>query len=171
LGSAWRTDQVAANNTYLGYGMTTSGWYWIMSGATDDSGTPFYPMVLEIDGSQPNGMKLRVCGAVYAKKLRIEAVSGCDFVFEKGYNRMTWQEKELYYTIHKRLPNIDAAAVMEKEGLDVSKNFSGLLQNVEENRLDITELFKRIEKVEQQNTSLAKENEELKKEIEFLKKK
>ena len=51
---------------------------------------------------------------------------------------------------------------MEASGLDVAGNFSGLLQNAEEDRLDITELFKRMEKLE-------KENEKLKKEITDLK--
>ncbi|MBI4930490.1 MAG: hypothetical protein HY841_06990, partial [Bacteroidetes bacterium] len=162
LGSAWRTTD-ALNGLYLGYGMGTSGWYWVMSGATDNSGTPFYPMRLEVVGSEPNGMRLSVCGAVYAKKLRIENVVGCDFVFEKDHNKMTWQEKELYYKIYKRLPKMDAAAVMEKDGLDVGTNFSGLLQNVEEDRLDITELFIRIEKIENENKLLKEKIKELEK--------
>jgi hypothetical protein len=77
---------------------------------------------------------------------------------------MSWQEKELYYKTHKRLPFVDPASEMESNGLDVSKNFSGLLQNVEENTLDITELYKRL-------GELVRQNEELKKEVEILKEK
>ena len=112
-----------------------------------------------------------LCGRLKAKKLRIET-AGCDFVFEPDYERMTWQEKELYYKTHKRLPHgLDAAATMENDGLDVGTNFTSLLQNVEEDRLDITELFMRMEKLEKQNEMLIKQNEELKKGIEKLKKK
>ena len=98
-------------------------------------------------------------------------MKGCDFVFDKNYNMMPWQEKELFYKTQKHLPNIDPASVMETAGLDVSKNFAGLLQNSEEDRLDITELYKRMEKVEKQNEELQKENVQLKKEMETLKKK
>lgn len=124
-------------------------------------------MTVRLDGvgiftTSPN-YPLDVCGTIRATKVRVDAL-GCDFVFDPNYEKMPWQEKELYYKTHHRLPHgLDAAPIMENEGLDVGTNFIGLLQNVEEDRLDITELFKRMENLE-------KENDNLKREIEVLKK-
>jgi len=161
MGSVWRTAQPATNGAYLGLGMRIDGWYWVESSVTDMSQPPAYPMRLITDPTY--GWRLCVTGIIKAAKVRVDA-TGCDFVFADTYTQMTWQEKELFYKINKHLPNIDAASNMENDGLDVGKNFSGLLQNAEEDRLDITELFKRMEKLE-------KESKELKNEINTLKNK
>jgi hypothetical protein len=61
------------------------------------------------------------------------------------------------------LPGIDPASVVEKKGLNINKNISGILQNVEEDRLDITALYKIIQQQQ-------KEIDELKKIIQSEKK-
>jgi regulator of replication initiation timing len=58
-----------------------------------------------------------------------------------------------------------------KNGLDVSKTMKGVTLNVEKNRLDITDLHKRLVKLEQENQELKKENIKLKQRIELLEQK
>ncbi len=108
------------------------------------------------------GHDIYVCGTVRTPKIRVQAQT-CDFVFTEGYKRMPWQEKELFYKTKKHLPYIDAASVMDEEGLDLGANFTGLLQNLEEDRLDITELFKRVEALEKENKILKEKIKELNK--------
>lgn len=100
--------------------------------------------------------------------IMVQNITTCDFVFADDYKKMSWQEKELFCKTKKHLPNVDPAAVMEKEGLDVSKNFSGLLQNVEENRLDITELFEKYEQLQMQYSELNKKYEKQQGQIEQI---
>jgi hypothetical protein len=59
---------------------------------------------------------------------------------------MTIEEKEKFYLQNKHLPGIDPTSVVSKKGLNVNKNLVGILQNVEEDRLDISSLYKLIEK-------------------------
>jgi hypothetical protein len=108
------------------------------------------------------GGPMSVCG-----KLTVHGV-GCDFVFADDYQKMPWQERELYYKTHKRLPYIDPASEMEKDGIDIGANFTGLLHNVEESILDITELYKRVNEIAKQNEKLLQLNKELQKEIAIL---
>jgi cell division protein FtsB len=51
---------------------------------------------------------------------------------------------------------------IEKNGLDVGETMKGVTSNVEENRLDITDLHKRLLKLEKENQKLKKEINELK---------
>ena len=90
------------------------------------------------------------------------SANGCDFVFADDYKKLSWKEKEEFYKLNKRLPYVEPAAKMEENGLDVGANFSGMLRNIEEDRLDITELYMKIENLEKQNAILVKNIEELK---------
>lgn len=110
-----------------------------------------------------NGYKLAVNGKIGGKEILIEINSDAwsDFVFEPTYQRMSFLEKEKFYTKEKHLPNIKSAKDIGTNGLDVSKVMSGITQNVEENTLDIVDLYKKI-------LSLEKENMELKLKMENL---
>ncbi len=105
---------------------------------------------------------LYVCGTIWSKEWIVDP-DWCDFVFEKNYKRMSWQEKEKFYIKNKHLPGIDPGKKIEKEGLRVSKNIVGITQNVEENRLDITDLFKRVENLEKSDKEKDEEIKKLKK--------
>ena len=115
--------------------------------------------------SNPNNYKLAVNGVIGAKEVKIEITSTTwpDFVFENNYKRMTLLEKEAFYLKEKHLPNIASKKEIEKNGLQVSTVLSGITQNVEENTIDIVELYKKV-------IALEKENEKLKKQIECFKK-
>ncbi len=141
-GGAIRTSTTGGTNysdnttgRYLGFGMVdndggpgnTTGWYWIIQNAKDQSNPACYPMTLIMD---VNGNAT----------LTVSQNGWADKVFDKHYTKMTISEKEQYYNKYKHLPNIDATEIVEKKGLNINKNMKGMLQNIEENRLDITEL-------------------------------
>jgi hypothetical protein len=137
---------------YLGFGMvdndeysTTTGWYWIIQSNTSSSIPACYPMTLLMD---VNGNAI----------LTVSQNAWQDYVFNDNYKPMSIEEKELYYKTNKHLPGIDPACVVEKKGLNINKNISGMLQNLEEDRLDITKLYDIIKQQQ-------KEIEELKEEI------
>jgi hypothetical protein len=162
LGSVWKTAQASTFmglNKYLGFGITSSGWYWVMQGSDGSSGTAEYPMYLTFTtGTTP---QLNVCGNIQAKKIRV-ASGWCDFVFEENFVRLNFEEKELFYKKHKHLPNIPPASEIETNGLDLSEVMKGMMQNIEEDRLDITELYKRLVKLEEENKELKKKIDRLK---------
>jgi hypothetical protein len=156
-GGAIRTSSKNTNNGhYLGFGMVdeaTTGWYWIVEPDTTKLVTACYPMTLILDGSN-SGTAI----------LTVSQNGWCDFVFDSNYNPMTYQEKENYYKEFKHLPGIDPETIVREKGLNITKNMKGMLQNIEEDRLDITKLYEKIE--EQQ-----KKIEELEGEVNTLKEK
>jgi hypothetical protein len=98
---------------------------------------------------------------IQVKKIRV-ASDWCDFVFDENFVRLNFEEKEKFYKKYKHLPNIPPASEIETNGLDLSEVMKGMMQNIEEDRLDITELYKLI--LEQK-----KQIENLKLEIDSLK--
>ena len=76
---------------------------------------------------------------------------------------MDYTTKEKYFKKNKHLFAVPSAKEIEANGLPLVTTVKGITLNVEENSLDIIELFKRLENLE-------KENDRLKKEISGLKK-
>jgi len=107
--------------------------------------------------------KLDVCGTIRSKEWIVET-GWCDFVFDPNYKRMSWQEKEKYYIEKRHLFAIDSEEEINNNGLQVAKNLKGIILNLEENSLDIIDLYKIIEQQQ-------KEIENLKEEIKLLKNK
>jgi len=79
-------------------------------------------------------------------------------VFDENYVRMTLLEKENYYKNEKHLPNIDAGKDISSNGLQVARNLNGMMQNIEENTMDLVDIYKRL-------VNLEKENELLKQQV------
>jgi hypothetical protein len=95
-------------------------------------------------------------GKFYARAYRIKMGNFPDYVFEKDYLRMTPEEKSKYFIENKRLPYMPSAKDIEKIGLDVADGLIGITRNVEENSLDINELFIKIKKLEEEILELKK---------------
>ena len=117
--------------------------------------------------NNPNNYKLAVAGKIGSKEdIIIEELSSTwyDFVFESGYERMNYMEKELFVKKYKHLPGIESEKEIVKNGLSMGKTLAGITMNVEENTLDIIELYKMMDELKQ-------ENEELKTQLSSLKKK
>lgn len=156
-GSAWRTDNTGAYlNRYLGFGMTdngsSAGWWWFSSPGKGDVLQHKYHMYLHVDNNTLDA-QLNVCGNIKAKEVEVDA-SWCDYVFEDDHQRMTWQEKARFIKENKHLPGIDPGKKIEEEGLSVGKTMAGITLNVEENRLDITDLYEMYYELKKENTEL-----------------
>lgn len=117
-----------------------------------------------------NSYKLAVNGKIRAKDVVVET-GWSDFVFDKKFVRMTLLEKETYYLKERHLPNIENGKVIEMNGLQVGKTMNGMMQNIEENTMDLVELYKKMQEIEKVSQELEKENKELKKRIVQLEKK
>jgi hypothetical protein len=102
--------------------------------------------------------KLAVNGTVCATKVRV-AATGCwaDYVFDKGYKLRSLAEVEQYINQHHHLPEVPAAAEVEKNGLDVGDNQATLLKKIEELTLYVIEQNKKLESQQQQIDQLKKE--------------
>lgn len=102
--------------------------------------------------------KLAVNGTVCATKVRVSP-TGCwaDYVFDKGYKLRSLSEVEQYINQHHHLPEVPAAAEVEKNGLDVGDNQATLLKKIEELTLYVIEQNKKLESQQQQIDQLKKE--------------
>lgn len=103
-----------------------------------------------------------LCGDFLCKKVKVQT-GWCDFVFDENYQRMNYDEKEKFYEKNKHLPNIPSGKEIETTGLDVGDVMKGMIQNIEEDRLDITELYKLVSNLQIENEKLQNEIKELKK--------
>ena len=155
---------MGTNSLFLGQGYTIAGnanygqWgieynegagglnFWKPYGS--NSGLLNYLLFIKDDGNVgigtttiPTGVKLAVCGTIQSEEWIVETGS-CDYKLYPDYKRMTWQEKSDYIIKNKHLPEIDAGDTIEKTGLHLGKTAKGMISNIEDNTLDIIELYK-----------------------------
>ncbi|KAA2238691.1 hypothetical protein F0L74_20955 [Chitinophaga agrisoli] len=107
--------------------------------------------------------KLAVNGDVFAKKVKVTATGWPDYVFEPSFTLPALPELESYIRQHKHLPEIPAAAEVEKEGQDVGEMNKKLLQKVEELTLYIIDQHKQLKNQDEILAKLQQEIAELKK--------
>ena len=79
-----------------------------------------------------------------------------DFVFEKGYQKMSLDELEKYIEENKHLPEIPSASEIAENGVDVYEMLRLLTIKVEELTLYAIEQQKEIEQLKTSNTSTNK---------------
>jgi hypothetical protein len=101
--------------------------------------------------------KLSVDGKIVAKSVYVTMTGWGDFVFDKNYQRMSWLQKKDFFEANHHLPGLEKAADIEKNGVNMSETLKNVTINVEENSLDIIDLYQRLEKLESENTQLKKE--------------
>ena len=116
--------------------------------------------VTTLNGSET--FKLNGNGIFFAKGGWITVGNFPDYVFDDSYERASYLEKAEFFKKYKHLPQMKSAKEIEKNGLDLGESLSALTLNIEENSLDIIDLYKMI-------TELKSENEKLKKEIKAIK--
>lgn len=99
---------------------------------------------------------LAVEGKIGARELVISSLTPFpDYVFEPNYKLRSLPEVEKFIKQYSHLPEMPSAEDVKKDGLEVGKMTTILVQKVEELTLQMIEMNKQIEKLE-------KENEELK---------
>ncbi|MEI2740723.1 MAG: hypothetical protein V9F01_18255 [Chitinophagaceae bacterium] len=105
----------------------------------------------------PAGYKLYVETGILTEKVKIALKTGsdwADFVFNKDYKLMSLQELEQYIQENKHLPGIPTTTEVLKEGVDLGKMTSKLLEKIEELTLYIIQLNNDKQKLEKDIQSL-----------------
>jgi hypothetical protein len=91
--------------------------------------------------------RLAVRGKIAATDFNVVATgSWPDYVFSPSYKLRSLEETEAYINEHKHLPNIPAAAVVDKEGFALGDMQKRLMEKVEELTLYLIEANKNIQR-------------------------
>ncbi len=104
-----------------------------------------------IGTDNPGIYRLAVNGSIRAKELRINT-GWADYVFEKDYCLKPLAEVEQFIKANHHLPGIPAAAILQKEGVDVSDMQTRMMAKIEELTLYLIEANKKIEALEKKRT-------------------
>lgn len=109
------------------------------------------------------GYKVSIDGKVICEELKVQLnASWPDYVFKKNYTLLPLQELERSIMQNQHLPNIPSAAEVAKDGILVGDMNKRLLEKVEELTLYLIDLDKK-------NTQLTNEVEQLKKQVQNVK--
>jgi hypothetical protein len=98
--------------------------------------------------------KLSVNGKIRAKEIKVEATNWPDYVFKPDYQLNTLSELEAYIKTYGHLPDVPAAAEVEKEGVALGEMNKILLKKIEELTLHLIEREKAFKKLEERLTKL-----------------
>ena len=101
---------------------------------------------------------LDINGAARANKVVVNT-TGADFVFDSSYDLKSLDNVENYIQQNKHLPDIESAAEMQKDGVDLGNNQTKLLQKIEELTLYLIEQNKQLK---QQNALIENQKQQLK---------
>ncbi|MBC7774001.1 MAG: hypothetical protein H7246_01080 [Phycisphaerae bacterium] len=85
--------------------------------------------------------KLSVNGAIRAKEVRVES-GWADYVFNDDFRLRPLAEVEQFIRENKHLPDVTPASEIQKDGLQVAKQMTEMMQKVEELTLYIIQLDK-----------------------------
>jgi len=116
------------------------------------------------------GYKFAVNGDAIFTKIKVKAnASWPDYVFEESYQLPPLAEIAAYIKTHKHLPEIPAAAEIEKDGQDVGEMNRQLLKKVEELTLYLIQQQQEHENTAKRIKVLEEDNKRMSREIEALK--
>jgi hypothetical protein len=106
--------------------------------------------------------KGKIAGAEFVVKT---VASWPDYVFADDYKLKSLEETESFIKANKHLPNIPAAAVIEKEGLELGDMQKRMMEKIEELTLHLIEANKALKEFRSSST---KEIEQLKQQVQML---
>ena len=107
--------------------------------------------------STPAGYKLYVAGGVLTEKVKVAVKSTADWsdrVFDPAYRLRSLNEVDRFIQQNKHLPGIPSATEMVKQGNDLHKTDTKLLEKIEELTLYLIEQQKELKSVNEQNNLL-----------------
>jgi len=96
---------------------------------------------------------VRIDGIVMAREVRVRTDVYADYVFNRNYSLMNLKELETFIKENKHLPGIPKEKDVLEEGIDLAAMNVKLLEKVEELTLYIIQQNKRIEALENANTT------------------
>ena len=97
-------------------------------------------------GTATPAERLSVNGNIRAKAIKVETANWPDYVFHPRYQLPSLPEIEQYIKQHNHLPEVPAAAEVEKDGLNLGQHGAMLLKKVEELTLILIEKDKQLQK-------------------------
>jgi len=132
-----------------------------------------------IGTTDPKGYKLAVAGNAIAESMTVKLQGNWpDYVFKKDYNLMPLSEIKIYIDKNRHLPEIPAAAEVEKNGQDLGEMNKVLVKKVEELTLYLIKKDKEIENQQKElnvqkstNQTLLENMKKLEQRLEILEKK
>lgn len=92
--------------------------------------------------------KLDVCGTIRAQEIKVDMLSGCDFVFKDDYNLMNLNDLEKFIKTNQHLPEVASEKEMIENGVNMKEFQMKLLQKIEELTLYTIEQNKKIQSLE-----------------------
>jgi trimeric autotransporter adhesin len=107
--------------------------------------------------SIPKGYGMYVTDGILTEKVKVAIKNSsdwADYVFNKDYKKMSLTEVEKFIKVNKHLPNIPSAAEMVSEGNDLAKTDAKLLEKIEELTLYMIEMKKENAQMKRQLNSL-----------------
>ena len=107
--------------------------------------------------------KLSVNGKIRAKEIKVEATGWPDYVFKPDYERMSLSQIEAYIKTNGHLPEVPAAAAVEKEGIALGEMNKILLKKIEELTLHLIEKDKELGLVKELKAEVQLLKEQIKK--------
>ncbi|WP_420316013.1 hypothetical protein [Ekhidna sp.] len=120
-------------------------------------------MIVKSDGSvgigttnpDPNFM-LSVNGSIRSKEVKVET-NWSDFVFYDNYELRTLEEVEQHINENGHLPDIPSEAEVTENGINLGEMNAKLLQKIEELTLYLIEQNKKIQRLEEEVSTLKNE--------------
>jgi len=100
----------------------------------------------------PGAYNLYVTQGILSERVRVTPTTGnwADYVFEEDYPLNSLQFVERHVKTNKHLPNVPAAATVEKEGIDLGNMDATLLRQIEELWLHTIELNKKVDSLQEE---------------------
>jgi hypothetical protein len=146
------------------------GMYWLYDGSSNNmqlfgkSGSTIYGPHFSVNRNTGNaafgstfatGYKLSVSGKIICEELRVNLVASWpDYVFKKDYSLLPVEQLGSYVEENGHLPNVPAAAEIEKTGFDVGNMQKIMMEKIEELSLYIIEQQKQIKELKEQVNEL-----------------
>lgn len=100
--------------------------------------------------------RLYVEGNIRTRKVRVDNNTWPDYVFHPGYDLLPLDQLDKFIRKNKHLPEVPAAEIVHKEGIDLGDNQATLLKKIEELTLYIIDQNKKLEQQQQRIEALEK---------------
>ena len=100
--------------------------------------------------------KLEVDGTIVSEEVKVQVVSGPDYVFESDYDLFPLADTKKYIEANRHLPEIPSAKEMEENGITLGEMNMLLLKKIEELTLHLIEKDEQIKSQEELMTQVLK---------------